>query len=205
VFLPIWLSLRIVGLVKSTKATFFADSFWNVQGVNPTKPILKTARMCTSKGREIGDVHPKETKTRTCDVGPVYITQRTAPGGCRRRVGRQRHRRRCSGQRIAAPGGDECARPVASVQDDNSVPSRPASLFARLDMNCWSFRCPICDRRFMDDTARRRHLLDSKRCNIIEECLRLQFLLADREEALAVARRQRDEAREAGRFRPLTI
>jgi hypothetical protein len=52
-------------------------------------------------------------------------------------------------------------------------------------------------RRFVDDIARRRHLLDSTTCDAVEAILRLQFLLADREEAVAVARRQRDEAREA--------
>jgi len=66
-----------------------------------------------------------------------------------------------------------------------------------------SFRCPLCDRRFVDDIARHRHLLDNTTCNAIEAILRLQSLLADREEAVAVARRQRDEAREAMRRRQL--
>jgi hypothetical protein len=55
----------------------------------------------------------------------------------------------------------------------------------------------LCDRRFVDDIARRRHLLDSTTCNAVEAILRLQFLLADRDEAVAVTRRQRDEVREA--------
>jgi len=59
------------------------------------------------------------------------------------------------------------------------------------------FAAPPCDRRFGDSIARRRHLLDGTTCNAVEAILRLQFLLADREEAVAVARRQRDEAREA--------
>jgi hypothetical protein len=63
----------------------------------------------------------------------------------------------------------------------------------------YSFRCPLCDRRFIDDIARRRHLLDSTTCDAVEAILRLQFLLADRDEAVAVARRQRDEAREGVR------
>jgi hypothetical protein len=63
----------------------------------------------------------------------------------------------------------------------------------------YPFRCPLCDRRFVDNIARRRHLLDSTTCDAVEAILRLQFLLADRNEAVAVARRQRDEAREAAR------
>ena len=39
----------------------------------------------------------------------------------------------------------------------------------------------------------------STTCNAVEAILRLQFLLADRDEAVAVARRQRDEAPEAAR------
>jgi hypothetical protein len=61
-----------------------------------------------------------------------------------------------------------------------------------------SFRCPLCGRRF-DNIARRRHLVDSTTCDAVETILRLQFLLADRDKAVAVARRQRDEAREAVR------
>jgi hypothetical protein len=61
------------------------------------------------------------------------------------------------------------------------------------------FRCPLCARRFVNDIARRRHLLDSRTCNAVEAILRLQFLLADRDEEVAVERRQRDEAREAAR------
>jgi hypothetical protein len=61
------------------------------------------------------------------------------------------------------------------------------------------FRCPLSERRFVDDIARRRHLLDGPTCDAVEAILRLQFLLADRDEAVAVARRQRDEAREATR------
>ena len=60
----------------------------------------------------------------------------------------------------------------------------------------YSFRCPLCDRRFVNDIARRRHLLDSTTC-AVKAILRLQFLLADHDEAVALARRQRDEAREA--------
>jgi hypothetical protein len=60
----------------------------------------------------------------------------------------------------------------------------------------YSFRCPLCDRRFVDDIARRRHLLDSTTCNAVEAILRLQFPLADRDEAVAVACHQRDEVRE---------
>ncbi len=59
-----------------------------------------------------------------------------------------------------------------------------------------NYRCPICDRRFVDAKARNAHLTTSSRCDIIEELGRLRFLLADREEALGVARKQRDEARE---------
>jgi hypothetical protein len=63
----------------------------------------------------------------------------------------------------------------------------------------YSFRCPLCDRRFVNDIARRRHLLDSTTCDAVEAILRFQFLLADCNEAVAVARRQRDEARDAAR------
>jgi hypothetical protein len=55
----------------------------------------------------------------------------------------------------------------------------------------------------MDDKTRRQHLAFSKKCDPIEHVLKLQFLLADREEALTVARHQRDEARTALRFNPL--
>ncbi len=55
-----------------------------------------------------------------------------------------------------------------------------------------NYRCPI----FVDAKARNAHLTTSSRCDIIEELGRLRFLLADREEALGVARKQRDEARE---------
>jgi hypothetical protein len=55
----------------------------------------------------------------------------------------------------------------------------------------------LCDRRFVNDIARCRHLIDSTTCNVVETVVRLQFLLADRDEAVAVAGRQRDEARSA--------
>jgi hypothetical protein len=41
------------------------------------------------------------------------------------------------------------------------------------------FRCPLCDRRFVDDKARRRHLVDSYKCNAVEEIFGLQFLLGE--------------------------
>lgn len=64
-----------------------------------------------------------------------------------------------------------------------------------------TYRCPICDRAFADKEARARHLIETTRHpDIVEDYLRLQFLLADREEALLVARRQRDEARLLMRF-----
>jgi hypothetical protein len=79
----------------------------------------------------------------------------------------------------------------------------------------YSYRCPLCDRTFATDEHRTLHLLKTtKHPSIIEEFLKVRFLLADREEALTVARRQRDEAREAlpraaseaeGRRRPLNI
>jgi hypothetical protein len=53
------------------------------------------------------------------------------------------------------------------------------------------FRCPLCDRRFIDNIARHRHLLDSTTCDAVKAIPRLQFLLADRDEAVAMARRQR--------------
>jgi hypothetical protein len=52
----------------------------------------------------------------------------------------------------------------------------------------YSFRCPLCDRRFVDDIADRRHLIGSTTCGAVEAILRLQILLADRDEAVAVAR-----------------
>jgi hypothetical protein len=64
----------------------------------------------------------------------------------------------------------------------------------------YSFRCPLCDRRFIDNIARGRHLIDSTTCNAVEAILRLQFLLADRDQTVAAVRRQRDEAREAMRI-----
>ncbi len=60
------------------------------------------------------------------------------------------------------------------------------------------FGCPLCGRYFRGAMARRQHLLNSTKCDVIGEVLRLQILLADREEALVVARRQRDEARSLG-------
>jgi hypothetical protein len=43
------------------------------------------------------------------------------------------------------------------------------------------------------------HLVDSTTCDAVEAILCLRFRLADRNEAVAVARRQRDEARETVR------
>jgi hypothetical protein len=63
-----------------------------------------------------------------------------------------------------------------------------------------AFTCPLCDRRFGDERARKLHLVESRRCNAVESLLELRYLLADREDALAVARRQRDEARAALRW-----
>jgi hypothetical protein len=57
------------------------------------------------------------------------------------------------------------------------------------------YHCPICYRAFDSARSRRVHLVESSKCNVVEELLRLRFLLADREEAVMVARRQRDEAR----------
>jgi hypothetical protein len=68
-----------------------------------------------------------------------------------------------------------------------------------------NYRCPICDLRFVDAKARNAHLISSARCNIIEELGRLRFLLADREEALAITRQQRDEAREAQQVLKLKV
>jgi hypothetical protein len=62
-----------------------------------------------------------------------------------------------------------------------------------------NFRCPLCDRRFVNNLARRRHLVDSTACDAVEAILRLRLLLADRDEAVAVTRRQRDESRKAER------
>lgn len=58
------------------------------------------------------------------------------------------------------------------------------------------YRCPICGHYSRTEQGRYEHLMRTKRHETaVEAILRLEFLLADREHALAVVRQQRDEAR----------
>jgi hypothetical protein len=61
-----------------------------------------------------------------------------------------------------------------------------------------AYRCPVCDRRFASYDALGAHAMRIKKHEtIFEHVWRLRFLLADAEEKVAAARRQREAARAA--------
>lgn len=52
-----------------------------------------------------------------------------------------------------------------------------------------TYRCPLCDRAFLSDQARAIHLLNTtKHPTIVDEFLRVQFLLAEAERTVSIYR-----------------